>query len=288
MAVVYATGICALDSGIRARQLAPLLEGLGEDPRVAAVVLRVDSPGGDALAADLVAAALLRLRQSKPVVVSQGYVAASGGYWLSMYADAIVAAPLTVTGSIGVIGGWVYDRGLKGRLGLSTDKVQVGEHADLAFGMWLPLLGLRLPDRNLNDEERARQEGAIRALYGDFIAQVAAGRDRPVDEVESLAQGRVWSGTAAAGNGLVDEIGGLERAVQLAAAKAGLEADTQVEWVEMPARPLFNRQALSPALLGVETLPPRLPPTLEFRLRRSGEPLVLLPLELAAGLGLFE
>jgi protease IV len=278
VAVVYALGVCDLDSGIRARSLARLLDSLSEDGSVAAVVLRVDSPGGDALAADLVAAAMRRLRQSKPVVVSQGYVAASGGYWLSMYADAIVAAPVTVTGSIGVIGGWAYNQGFKERLGVTTDKVQIGEHADLALGMRVPLLNFSLPDRNLDAEERERQEHAIRSLYRDFVAQVAVGRGREVDEIETLAQGRVWSGTAALANGLVDELGGLERAVELAAEKAGLPAGQEVEWLELPQRPLFDTGGLVPSL--IDSRPPRLlPAALEYRLRHSGAPLVLLPLE---------
>jgi len=102
-------------------------------------------PGRDALASDLVAEALKKCSEKKPVIVSQGAVAGSGGYWISMYGDKIVAAPQTITGSIGVIGGWIYNAGLKEKLGMTTDLVKAGQHADIGFGMTLPLLGPACP-----------------------------------------------------------------------------------------------------------------------------------------------
>ena len=167
LAVLYALGVCAMDTGIGARRLVADIERVREDGRVKAVVLRVDSPGGEVLASDLVADAVRRLKEEKPVIVSQGAVAASGGYWISMYADSIVAAPVTLTGSIGVIYGWFYNRGLKEKLGLATDHVRAGARADLPFGMELPLLGT-LPDRNLRDDERAIVSAAMRATYDRF------------------------------------------------------------------------------------------------------------------------
>jgi protease-4 len=154
IAVVYALGECAMDSGIKARTLSKEVDALVEDSGIEAIVFRVDSPGGDAMASDLVAEALKKAKGKKPVIVTQGAVAASGGYWLSMYGDKIVAAPHTITGSIGVIGGWFYNAGLKEKLGMTTDRVQAGDHADIGFGMVLPFLGLGVPDRNLTEWER--------------------------------------------------------------------------------------------------------------------------------------
>jgi len=226
-----------------------------------------------------VAAEIKKTSDKKPVIVSQGRVAASGGYWISMYADAIVAAPNTLTGSIGVIGGWLYNQGLKEKMGLSTDHVQVGRHADLNFGMTVPLLGLALPDRNLHEDEKKRMEHTIRTLYADFVTKVAAGRDIPLEEVETLAQGRIWSGRAAMANGLVDELGGLARAVQLAKEKAGIPHQS-VQLVERPQRALFNTNFFKPALLSSQSRQRDLVKHLQFRLEHNGQPLLLVPAEM--------
>ena len=222
LVVLYALGVCAMDTGIRARRLVDDIERVRKDGRVRAVVLRVDSPGGGVLASDLVAGAVRRLKEEKPVIVSQGAVAASGGYWISMYADSIVAAPVTLTGSVGVIFGWFYNRGLKEKLGLSTDRVQAGARADLPFGMELPLLGT-LPDRNLREEERAIVSTAMGATYDRFVREVAASRGMSTEAVEAVAGGRIWSGSQAVEAGLVDELGGLMTALRLARERAGLE-----------------------------------------------------------------
>ncbi|MDE2706678.1 MAG: S49 family peptidase, partial [Gemmatimonadota bacterium] len=182
IAIVYALGVCAMDTGMGARRLVGEIASACADAD--AVVLRVDSPGGDVLPSALVADAVLKCRERKPVIVSQGYLAASGGYMISLPGDAIVTAPNTITGSIGVIAGWAYNIGLKEKLGLSTSRVQVGRHADLPFGMTLPLLGLRLPDRTLTEDESARMEHTIRSLYEDFVARVASSRHIAPDSVE--------------------------------------------------------------------------------------------------------
>ncbi len=279
IAIVYALGFCAMDQGIAARRLVKEIEALAEDKRIQAVVLRVDSPGGYLLPSDLVAAAVKKCKEKKPVIISQGYVAASGGYWISMYGDAIVAAPNTVTGSIGIIGGWLYNQGFKEKLGLSTDHVQVGAHADRSFGMTLPLLGLSLPDRNLREDEKEKMEHAIRALYRDFVAKVAQGRGKSFEEVDSLAQGRVWSGYDALDRGLIDRLGGLDTAVRLAREKAGIAADQDIRLVEYPRSSLFDLAAFMPRLLGIEQRQQALLGYLQFRLEHNGEPLLLLPLE---------
>jgi len=278
VAIVYALGICALDSGIRARTLAKELKSVCKDAAIDAVVLRVDSPGGEVLASDLLADEVRACRAYKPIVVSQGYIAASGGYWLSMYADAIVAAPNTITGSIGVIGGWVYNTGLKEKIGLSTDRVQAGRHADLPFGLVLPLIGLPLPDRNLSADERAKAERVIRSLYADFVAKAAASRDMRPFELDERARGRVWSGRRAVENGLIDTLGGLDTAIRLAVEKAGLPAESRIELVEVPRISLINPGLLQPRLIAAplsETS--HLTHYLRFRLRHNGRPLLLTP-----------
>ena len=275
VAIVYALGVCAMDTGLHARTLVDdIAEACDEAD---AVVLRVDSPGGDVLPSDLVAAAVQKCRGQKPVVVSQGFVAASGGYMISMYGDAIVAAPNTITGSIGVIAGWAYNKGLKEKIGLSTDHVQVGRHADLSFGMALPLIGLSLPDRNLSNDEKKRMEHIIRALYADFVAKVASGRDKSIDEIEAIAQGRVWTGQRAVEMGLVDRLGGLEIAINIAKEKAGLPVDEPIDLIEHPQPQLFSPNFLQPKLIGART--PQNPQLdyLQFRLRHNGLPLLMIP-----------
>jgi protease-4 len=275
IAIVYALGVCAMDTGMGARRLVG--EIASACAAADAVVLRVDSPGGDILPSALVADAVLKCRERKPVIVSQGYLAASGGYMISLPGDAIVTAPNTITGSIGVIAGWAYNTGLKEKLGLSTSHVQVGRHADLPFGMTLPLLGLRLPDRTFTEDESARLEHTIRSLYADFVAQVASSRHIAPDSVEVVAQGRVWSGQRAVELGLADRIGGLEAAIALAKEKIGLSADETVELMERPRPKLFSSALFRPRLLGLAAQPTPELDYLQFRLQHNGLPLLLVP-----------
>ncbi|NUN69133.1 MAG: signal peptide peptidase SppA [Bacteroidetes bacterium] len=281
IAVIYALGVCAMDEGINARSLVKDVEAAVNDNNVKAIVLRVDSPGGDAMASDYIAEALKKAKGKKPVIISQGYVAASGGYWLSMYGDTIVAAPGTITGSIGVIGGWLYNKGAKESLGLSTDFVKAGAHADLGFGFQLPLIGLGVPDRNMTLDERSKVEKMIRGMYGEFVRKVADGRGMTEEAVGAIAQGRVWSGLDGKTNGLVDELGGLETAVNIAKEKAGLSNDEHVNIVEIPKKGLFNAGAFVPRLFGIETLPAadKTVQMVKFRLQNNGAPLPLVPLD---------
>ena len=221
--------------------------------------------------------AVLKCRERKPVIVSQGYLAASGGYMISLPGDAIVTAPNTITGSIGVIAGWAYNKGLKEKLGLSTSRVQVGRHADLPFGMTLPLLGLRLPDRTFTEDESVRMEHTIRSLYEDFVAKVASSRHIAPDSVEVVAQGRVWSGQRAVQLGLADQIGGLEVAIVLAKEKIGLSTDETVELMERPRPKLFSSALFRPRLLGLAAQPTPELDYLQFRLQHNGLPLLLVP-----------
>jgi protease-4 len=279
IALVYAEGVCAMDTGMRARSLGVLLRETLQDPAIRAVVLRVDSPGGDPVASEVVARAIESA--GKPVIVSQGTVAASGGYWISVSGGTIVAAPNTVTGSIGVISGWLYDKGLKERAGLSTDRVQTGEHADVGFGLSLPFLGTVLPDRNLTEGERARTDDQIRYLYRRFIENVSVSRSIGTERVEELAQGRIWSGKRALENGLIDRLGGLEEAILLARRAAGIPEEDEIEIVELPALPLVSTDLFSGLLpLGAGSRELSTPLAyIRLLWSHNGEPLLLTPLD---------
>ena len=281
IAIIYALGACAMDNGIKARSLSKIVESAGNDPKIKAIVLRVDSPGGEAMASDYVAEAMKKAKKNKPVIVSQGYVAASGGYWLSMYADTIVAAPNTITGSIGVIGGWLYNKDLKEKLGMSTDVVTAGKHADIGFGMTLPLLGVRLPDRNLTAEERARMEHGIKEIYKTFVEKVASGRRSTFDKIEPLAQGHVYSGIDGKAIGLVDVLGGLETAIQIARAKAGIAPTEEVTIDELPRPGLIDFSAFMPRIFsfGEKLAEDPLLTQLKFRLEHNGLPMPILPID---------
>ncbi len=257
IAVVYGLGICAMDEGIRARWLERVFLGLAKNNSVKAVVFRVDSPGGDALASDVVAEAIKKCRDRKPVIVSQGQVAGSGGYWISMYADTIVAGANSVTGSIGVIGGWLYDKGFSERLGMTSDLVKRGEHADLGRGVTLPFINLQVPARNLNEEERALAERSIKKYYDIFVQKVAAGRGLPEEKVRAIAEGHVYSGERGKELGLVDEIGGLLTAIAIAQKAAGLAASADFEIIEIPRnKGWFNlRDRVSPVSTKIEDDP---------------------------------
>ncbi len=281
IAVVYALGVCAMDEGINARSLSKDVDRVADDPQVKAIVLRVDSPGGDGMASDYVAEALLRAKKKKPVIVSQGAVAASGGYWLSMYADTIVAAPSTITGSIGVIGGWLYNTGLKQTLGMSTDHVKAGEHADLGFGFTVPLLGMTVPDRDLTAEEQQKAKRAITTYYEDFIRKVAAGRNTTPEKIDSVGQGRFYSGVDGKTAGLVDVLGGLTDAIAIARLKAGISPDAEATIIELPQPGLFNIPRFFPRAFGVDRAIGNDPLLrhLRFRLQFNGQPMPLMPLD---------
>jgi protease-4 len=193
---------------------------------VGAVVLRVDSPGGSYVASDVIWREVKRLRAAgKPVIASMGNVAASGGYFVAMGADAIVAQPGTITGSIGVFSGKVVTAGLLDRLGIGTDAVAEGRQAR----MFSPRVGF-------DDEQWRRLGDWLDRVYADFVDKVAAGRGLTRERAHELARGRVWTGADAYERGLVDELGGLRRAARLARERAGLPADAELRrWP--PLRP---------------------------------------------------
>jgi protease-4 len=279
IAIIYALGVCAMDEGITARKLVNDVTAVMKDPLIKALVLRIDSPGGDGMASDYISEAIKKYKKLKPVIVSQGSVAGSGGYWLSMYGDTIIAGPNTITGSIGVISLWAYNKGLKEKIGLTTDFVKRGEHADLPFGMMLPFIGMSLPDRNLTPDERSRLESYVRTMYDEFVNKVANGRRLRTSYVDSIGQGRVWSGSEGLKNGLVDIIGGLDDAIKLAKEKAGIKEDEFVKIVQYPEMPLIDFGFLQPKLFGIEMKEDEFISSLKFRLENNGKPMPIIPLE---------
>lgn len=246
--VVFLVGDCAMDTGINGRRTSAWLRGLINDRSVKAVVLRADSPGGDPLPSDLVAEAVRALKAAgKPVVVSQGDVAASGGYWISMDGSSILTTPVTITGSIGVISGWLWDDGIAAKAGVTAEAVQRGRHADLYSQIGLPMVGA-VPRRPMNDDELARTEHVIRGMYTQFVQAVASGRGLDPAAVDSIAQGRVWMGGDAVERRLCDKFGGLGDAIAEARKLAGIPADREVEIFEYPPRPLLKLPSLGPRL----------------------------------------
>jgi len=249
--VVYAVGLCAMDSGINGRKTSAYLRKLARDPDVKAVVLRADSPGGDPLPSDLVANAIRILKAAgKPVIVSQGDLAASGGYWISMDGTEILTTPMTVTGSIGVISGWIWNDGFAEKMGITSDIVSRGAHADLFANVRVPLLG-GIPHRAMTEDELSRSETVIRSMYDDFVGAVATGRNMDKDAVEEVAQGRVWMGGDAIEKGLCDSFGTLDDAIQMARRAAGVEDWREIEIVEYPPRPLIQWPSFGPKLPGL-------------------------------------
>jgi len=249
--VVYAVGPCAMDSGVKGRKTSAYLRKLARDPDVRAVVLRADSPGGDPLPSDLIAEAIRQLKAAgKPVIVSQGDVAASGGYWISMDGTEILTTPLTITGSIGVISGWVWDDGFAAKMGITSEVVQRGEHAGLYANVNLPFLG-GIPRRPMNTSELDRAEVIIRDMYADFVAAVANGRAMNPEAVDEIGQGRVWMGGDAVANGLCDSFGTLDDAIEAARKAAGIDDWREVTIVEYPPRPLIQWPSFGPRLPGL-------------------------------------
>ena len=191
------------------------LRSATSDERVRAVVLRVNSPGGSHVASDTIWREVVRTRAAgKPVVVSMSDLAASGGYFISMAADVIVAQPGTLTGSIGVITGKPVFADALERAGVTTDSVAEGARATMFS-----------PTHPFTEDEWERVNTWLDAIYRDFTEKVASGRRMSVERVHELARGRVWTGADAAQNGLVDELGGLQAATEIARRRAGLPAD---------------------------------------------------------------
>ncbi len=249
VAVYYASGEIDGTQGegseyIDSEEMAADLRRLKEDEDVRAVVLRVNSPGGSAYGSEQIWYAVSELKKEKPVIVSMGDYAASGGYYLSCCADTIVAEPTTLTGSIGIFGLYPNVQGLTEKIGLDFDVVKTNRFAD--FGT---------PGRPLNADESSLMQMMVNEGYNLFLERCAQGRGMTKEEVDKVGQGRVWTGADALELGLVDELGGLDRALEIAVEKAGVEHYTLMSY-PAPRPFLESLKRISPTrFMGARLLP---------------------------------
>jgi protease-4 len=276
-ALVYGSGAVVTGRASSSRSGSPVLasETVGKalvdaatDPEISAILFRIDSPGGSALASDVVwRATQIAREQGKPLVVSFSDVAASGGYYIAAGADAIVASPGTITGSIGVVVLRPVIAGLLSKLDIGFAALTRGAHADLA-----------LATRPLSESSRQRIEDSVTAIYGTFVGRVAAGRDLAVERVDELGRGRVWTGEQAAEIGLVDELGGLRAAAHRAKLAAGIDPDADVSLIPYP-RPKQLAEQFGEAMRRVAVSSA---PALPGLLREAAEWLASVPLDAPA------
>lgn len=259
------------------------LRRIREDDSIRAIVVRVDSPGGSSVASDVIWRELTITRDgdpARPLVASMSDLAASGGYYVSMPAHVIVAQPATLTGSIGVYGGKFALAGTMEKLGVTTETVTSGRNA-----------GIDSPFAPFTPEQRAKLAAYMDGFYRNFVDKAAASRRLRPEEIDAVAQGRVWTGRQAQERGLVDALGGLDRAVAIAKERAGIPADEDVELVTYPPRrtlyeALTERlQASGAGLWGSvaagSDLRAMAALTAPLRLFRRGEPLALMPVVFA-------
>ncbi|MGH9593911.1 MAG: signal peptide peptidase SppA, partial [Bryobacteraceae bacterium] len=195
------------------------------DSTIKGVILRIDSPGGDGIASDDILHEMKVLSAKKPVLISMSDLAASGGYFIAMTGDPVLAYPNTLTGSIGVFFGKINLRGLYDKIGMKKELLLRGRFA-----------GIDSEYAPLTQEQRDKLQREIQVFYKGFVERVADARKQPYEKVEPLAQGRVWLGAQAKQNGLIDEIGGLDRAVELIKQRANITASEQVTLVPYPPR----------------------------------------------------
>ena len=204
------------------------LRSARENSMIKAIVLRIDSGGGSAVASEVIRREVQLAKGVKPVVVSMSDVAASGGYWIAMSANKIVADPNTITASIGVLGGKLNVSGFFNMLGISSDYVAMSENATIFSSQ-----------QSFTPSQRAAFEKMLQDTYANFTQGVADGRRMKIEDVDKIAKGRVWSGAQAKGLGLVDELGGADRAIEIAKQLAGIPAGKRVRIVRYPAEKTF-------------------------------------------------
>lgn len=227
--------------------LVEAIEAARADPRIGAIVLRIDSPGGSALASELISREVFETRGIKPIVCSMSNIAASGGYFAAAGCDVVYAEPMTITGSIGIFYGKVDISGLLGKLGITTETFKHGKHSDVESVF-----------RPYTDEERARLMDELRYSYGRFVGAVAEGRKLTKEQVDAVGRGHVYSGDQALHAKLIDKFGGLGDALDDAKHRMGLAADAKVQLYELPQVPttvlgqlghLLGADARAPSLL---------------------------------------
>ena len=243
IAVVYAAGDIVSgtsqfgNSGeetIGSDSLVKVLNEVRDDKTIKAVVLRIDSPGGSGLASDIIWRGIESLKAKKPVVVSMSDVAASGGYYIACNANKIVAEPSTITGSIGVVGGKPVVKGFYDWIGITNEYVLRGTNA-----------GMFRESEKFSDSERAKFQEFLKSTYDDFTSKVGKGRGKDQAYIDSIGQGRVWTGRQGKENGLVDEYGGLDKAIEIAKQLAKIPASKGVQRIIRPQPPSFWEQLFS-------------------------------------------
>src|SRR5215510_4348007 len=243
IAVVYAAG--DITSGrstfggegqetIGSVSLVKTINDVRDDKSIKAIVLRIDSPGGSGLASDIIWRAIETAKAKKPVVVSMSDVAASGGYYIACNANKIVAQPSTITGSIGVVGGKPVIRGFYDWIGVTNEYVMRGKNA-----------GMFRETEHWTDSEKAKMLETANNTYEDFITKVGKGRGKTKEQIDAIGQGRVWTGNQGRERGLVDEYGGLDKAIELAKQLAKIPADRGIERVILPQPPTFFEQLMN-------------------------------------------
>jgi protease-4 len=286
IAVIYAVGVISSGESsndstgtqvVGSDTLVNYIRRARADRSVRAIVLRIDSPGGSAIASDVIWRELMLTRDVKPVIASMSDVAASGGYYIAVPAHAIVAQPATLTGSIGVVSIKFVLDGTMDKLGVNVEEIARGRYA----GMYSPV-------SQFSPEERVKMLEIMQATYDAFVEKAAAGRNTTPEKIDAIAQGRVWTGHQAKQLGLVDELGGLDRALALAKQRAKIPQDEEVELVIYPPKKSFYEVLADPlgrseglgalgALLGLSDR--RMLSTLAAPLQifRRGEPLAIMP-----------
>jgi len=243
IAIVYASG--DITSGrstfsgngqetIGSDSLVKTINDVRDDRSIKAIVLRIDSPGGSGLASDIIWRAIEAAKAKKPIVVSMSDVAASGGYYIACNANKIVAEPSTITGSIGVVGGKPVLKGFYDWIGVSNEYVMRGKNA-----------GMFRESEKFSDTERAKFQEFLKNTYDDFTSKVAKGRGKEQTYIDSIGQGRVWTGFQGKERGLVDEYGGLDKAIELAKQLANIPADKGIQRVILPQPPTFLQQLMN-------------------------------------------
>ena len=287
VAVIYAVGTIVTGDGgsgptgteVGSDKLTRYIREVRNDDSIKAVVLRVDSPGGSTVASDVIWRELMLLRARKPLVVSMSDLAASGGYYIAMPGHVIVAQPGTLTGSIGIFSGKFVTGGTYNKLGMTIESVGEGKYAQMYSGA-----------RTFTPEERVKIEEQMQAFYDQFVEKVAESRKSTPEKIDAVAQGRVWTGRQAREIGLVDELGGLPRALALAQQRAGIGRDVAVNVLVYPPKPTLF-EAISETFGGGQTMRASLAQALlepqerealaavrrPMRLMRQGEALALLP-----------
>jgi protease-4 len=284
IAVLYAIGIIGSGESqespggevVGSDTIVRYLRKVRADSSIRAIVLRIDSPGGSAIASDVIWREVQLTRAVKPVIASMSDVAASGGYYIAMPAHKIVAEPATLTGSIGVVMvKFVIDGTLK-KMGMNMEGVSQGRYANLYS-----------PIRPFNPEERTKIQEQMQATYDAFVEKAAAGRNTTPEKIDAVAQGRVWTGQQAKGLGLVDELGGLERALAVAKQQAKLDPAEEVEVVVYPPKKSLYESLADPfgavegrafsAFFGLTDRRALQTLTAPLRVFRRGEPLAIMP-----------